>query len=234
MMEVFTRNTVEGAADFPDSYWMNAEEQADLTILLYLCQLITHHLAHFIARFNASTDLQQFSNQHLPSPPTVLVLPMLIPLSTCHEAAKHLIQVLGGPEQARKIAGGTEWWQVRGIRGIEGEWIAEKKQLKEEEKKSKSKLGKNHGKDKEHAEEGEEEREGANMTEEEKDRAYKRQGYDGMRCMLYIHGGQSIVASYCTKLNQKLNHDASDSEQSTRSVLLSVRTSPYCCASLGS
>lgn len=42
--------------------------------------------------------------------------------------------------------------------------------------------GKGKGKEKGEKEDGDE------MTEEEKQQAYKAEGLDGMRCMLYIHG----------------------------------------------
>jgi hypothetical protein len=141
-------------------------------------------------RTRPSPDLQRFSNTHLPSPPNILVLPLLIPLSSCHAAATYLIAALGGPEQARKIVGGSEWWQVRGLKGIEAEWIGVKRQFKDEENKAAKAhshglggLGKGKGKGK-----AEDKGENKEMTEEEKHRAYKAEGLDGMRCMLYIHG----------------------------------------------
>lgn len=118
---------------------------------------------------------------------------MLIPLSSCHEAAGYLIKALGGPDQARKIVGGSEWWQVRGLRGIESEWIGEKRQWKDEKKKAKNDSKKHHTVH--HAEAKEDKKE--EMTEEEKERAYKNEGLDGMRCMLYIHGVSQSYFPIC-------------------------------------
>jgi len=41
----------------------------------------------------------------------------MIPMPSCDEAAKYLIAALGGEEMARKVAGGTKWWQARGVKG---------------------------------------------------------------------------------------------------------------------
>lgn len=66
---------------------------------------------------------------------------MTIPAHTLHQAAKHLIEAFGGPEMTYKIAGGSRWWQVR-AGGLEGEWIAMKKDyepaLKEERERQKA------------------------------------------------------------------------------------------------
>lgn len=41
-----------------------------------------------------------------------------------------------GPEDLSKVVGGERWWQVRGLDGVEGEWITEKTFLGELDKKS--------------------------------------------------------------------------------------------------
>lgn len=51
----------------------------------------------------------------------------MIPLSSCNQAASILIQALGGEQKATEITGGTRWWQVRGLKGIDANWIAVKK-----------------------------------------------------------------------------------------------------------
>lgn len=38
-------------------------------------------------------------------------------MSCCDEAAKIVIQALGGEEMTKKLVGGTKWWQVRGVKG---------------------------------------------------------------------------------------------------------------------
>jgi hypothetical protein len=191
-----TRNTVEGAfIIFCSSHCSS-----------------THHLFF--------PDLQQFSNAHMPSPPTVLVLPLLIPLSVCHDAAKHLIDALGGPEAARSIVGGTEWWQVRGERGVRGEWIAMRRDWREREKKEESHRKKWKA---EREKEKDKDKEERPLTEEELGKEYEKEKMDEMRewrvpsgtsppwltmgrtvtigCMLYIHGVRIQVLPLCSPLS---------------------------------
>ena len=59
----------------------------------------------------------EFSNTQTPSSPYIHLIRVLIPLCICDEAAKVLVQVLGGEGKAREIVGGVKWWQVRGIEG---------------------------------------------------------------------------------------------------------------------
>lgn len=56
--------------------------------------------------------------------------PVLIPLSSCNAAADTLIDWFG-PEELKHVVGGERWWQVRGLDGIDGEWITEKEYLSE-------------------------------------------------------------------------------------------------------
>jgi hypothetical protein len=79
-------------------------------------------------------DLQKFGLTKTPSPPWVLQHRVLIPLNpSCSKAAEYLVQALGGPEYATKIAGGVKWWRVRMQAGVEGEWIGIKKDFEAEE-----------------------------------------------------------------------------------------------------
>ena len=55
---------------------------------------------------------------------------MLIPLKTCNKAADVLIDWFSNPDELRKIAGGKKWWQVRGLDGVDGEWVTERSFLK--------------------------------------------------------------------------------------------------------
>ncbi|KEP50818.1 putative lipase/esterase from carbohydrate esterase family CE10 protein [Rhizoctonia solani 123E] len=82
-------------------------------------------------------ELQQFSNTRIPSPPWVHCVRVMIPLSSCDEAAPLLIQALGGPEAARQVAGGTKWWQVRGVKGVDAQWVAVKRDWREAERRRK-------------------------------------------------------------------------------------------------
>jgi hypothetical protein len=36
-----------------------------------------------------------------------------------------------GPEELRRVVGGDRWWQVRGLDGIDAEWIAERDHIGE-------------------------------------------------------------------------------------------------------
>lgn len=50
--------------------------------------------------------------------------PVIIPLPTCNDAADTLIEWFG-PEELTHVVGGERWWQVRGLSGVDAEWIAE-------------------------------------------------------------------------------------------------------------
>ena len=68
----------------------------------------------------------------MPSPPWAAVAPIVIPLRSCNEAADTLIEWFG-PEELRKVVGGERWWQVRGLDGIDAEWITEKEYLADDD-----------------------------------------------------------------------------------------------------
>lgn len=51
---------------------------------------------------------------------------MLIPLSSCDKAAEKLIEWFD-PDELKQVVGGERWWQVRGLDGLEAEWVTEKK-----------------------------------------------------------------------------------------------------------
>ncbi|KAF9519527.1 hypothetical protein BS47DRAFT_1358130 [Hydnum rufescens UP504] len=59
---------------------------------------------------------------------------VMVPLSSCRLAAEHLINALGGEEQASRVTGGTRWWQVRGLNGVDASWIVMKKDLESAKK----------------------------------------------------------------------------------------------------
>ena len=58
------------------------------------------------------------------------MVPVQIPLSSCNQAADTLIEWFG-PEELKRVVGGERWWQIRGLDGIDAEWIAEKEHLKD-------------------------------------------------------------------------------------------------------
>ncbi|TFY83689.1 hypothetical protein EWM64_g338 [Hericium alpestre] len=77
---------------------------------------------------NTVESLQAFTNTHVPSPFWAVVVPVLIPLRSCNRAADLLIDWFG-PEDLAEVVGGERWWQVRGLDGIDGEWVTEHKFL---------------------------------------------------------------------------------------------------------
>ena len=63
-------------------------------------------------------ELQQFTKLHTPTGPSSHVVRLVVPLSSCAEAARVLVRSLGGEHEARRVVGGVRWWQVRpGDRG---------------------------------------------------------------------------------------------------------------------
>lgn len=71
------------------------------------------------------------TNTHVPAPYWAAVSPVLIPLASCNKAADVLIDWFG-PEELKQVVGGEKWWQVRGLDGIEAEWVTEKEYLRED------------------------------------------------------------------------------------------------------
>lgn len=84
---------------------------------------------HIVKKFIAiSTNdtveaIQAFTNTRIPAQPWATVVHTLIPPSSCQVAADKLIEYFG-PEDLKKVVGGEKWWQVRGLNGIEAEWVA--------------------------------------------------------------------------------------------------------------
>ncbi|KAL4249093.1 hypothetical protein ABKN59_005778 [Abortiporus biennis] len=77
---------------------------------------------------NTIESLQAFTNTHVPAPYWAAVSPVQIPLSSCNKAADILIDWFG-PDDLKTAVGGERWWQIRGLDGIDGEWITEKEFL---------------------------------------------------------------------------------------------------------
>lgn len=91
--------------------------------------------------FNPDSQIRRVSsstNTHVPAPFWNTVVPTRIPLSSCNDAADMLITLLRrtstpsgsnfSEEEAdaefKRVVGGEKWWQVRGLDGLEAEWIA--------------------------------------------------------------------------------------------------------------
>ncbi|KAK0206338.1 hypothetical protein DFS33DRAFT_1372681 [Desarmillaria ectypa] len=73
---------------------------------------------------NTVESLQAFTNTHVLAPYWAAVSPVRIPLSSCNRAADILIDWFG-PDELKRVVGGERWWQVRGLDGVDGEWITE-------------------------------------------------------------------------------------------------------------
>jgi hypothetical protein len=58
-------------------------------------------------------EMQKFAQIHTPIPPSAHVVRVSVPLSSCAEAARLLIDVFGGEVEAKRVLGGVRWWQVR-------------------------------------------------------------------------------------------------------------------------
>ncbi|KAJ3785120.1 hypothetical protein GGU11DRAFT_684254 [Lentinula aff. detonsa] len=128
------------------------------------------------ASFHSVEDIQSFSNTRTPSPPWVHVVRVRVPMSSCDEAAQHLITALGGQEVAVKLVGGVKWWQVRSLDGVDAQWITAKKDWQEAKRRHQ---------DKEKTQNEEKPEPSSDQTES----ATYDQDMDMMRCILYAHGG---------------------------------------------
>ncbi|PBK95203.1 alpha/beta-hydrolase [Armillaria gallica] len=132
-------------------------------------------------------DFQAFSNIRTSSPRRFHVERLVIPMSSCDDAAKYLVQALGGQDAARRVAGGVKWWQARATDGVDAEWITTKKDLREASKRDKAKTAATAApvtlpveESKAHI--------GAHATDNDPET-------DEMRCFLYLHGGGYYVGS---------------------------------------
>ncbi|KAF8879684.1 hypothetical protein CPB85DRAFT_1341605 [Mucidula mucida] len=124
-----------------------------------------------IATNHTVEELQALGNTRTPSPPWVDVIRVLVPMSCCDEAAKLLTKALGGEEVARRMVGGVKWWQVRGLNGVDGQWIHANKDWKDAKQREK-----------------------ADDPLPETPAEYA-QDMDDMRCILYFHGGGYFMGS---------------------------------------
>lgn len=95
-------------------------------------ELMFDEAFHIVKQFIniATTDtvesLQRFTNTHVPAQPGTTSLRLLIPIDSCDDSAKLLIKYFG-EDDLRQLVGGRLWWQVRGLRGVQAEWIAMRK-----------------------------------------------------------------------------------------------------------
>ncbi|KAI9452279.1 hypothetical protein BJY52DRAFT_940839 [Lactarius psammicola] len=162
-----------------------------------------------VATRHSVEDLQSFSNVRTPSPPWVHVVRLVVPMASCDEAAIYLIKAFGGEDVMKRVVGGTKWWQVRGIRGLDAEWICAKKDWQNAQKRAKERRG-SVATPQEHTGPGlhdpilnsviskpplESEGEAGHQPAPPKDKETSRDSaayqpeMDEMRCILYSHGG---------------------------------------------
>ncbi|KAJ7099552.1 hypothetical protein B0H15DRAFT_820712 [Mycena belliarum] len=128
-----------------------------------------------VSSYNTVEEVQAFANTRTPSPPWVHVVRLVVPVSCCDDAAQYLITALGGADATQKLVGGCKWWQVRGIPGVDAQWITAKKDW--QEAKRRYKMYHN----------------SRSMNEApvdpDADSAPYEEHMDEMRCILYAHGG---------------------------------------------
>ncbi|KAI0082430.1 alpha/beta-hydrolase [Panus rudis PR-1116 ss-1] len=92
-----------------------------------------------LSTHNTVESLQSFTNTHIPAPYWAAVCPVQIPLSSCNRAADVLIDWFG-PDELKQVVGGERWWQIRGLDGIDAEWITEREFLRDVKSESNEKL----------------------------------------------------------------------------------------------
>ncbi|KAG9102351.1 hypothetical protein FRC06_002069 [Ceratobasidium sp. 370] len=156
-------------------------------------ELGTHHTVD---------DLQSFTNTHVPSPFWTTVIPTRIPLSSCNDAADLVIKLLRqtstpsgsnfSDEEAdaefKRVVGGERWWQVRGLDGIEAEWVAMKDDWENISKAEKRKERKKQ-RHREHAAKRNTKHGKHPMEDPLANEEYTEDIDNLTRVMLYIHGG---------------------------------------------
>ncbi|KAJ1310944.1 hypothetical protein OPQ81_009456 [Rhizoctonia solani] len=160
---------------------------------------------------NTVDDLQAFTNTHIPAPFWTTVIPTRIPLSSCNEAADLLITLLrrtstpSGSDyteeeaeaEFKRVVGGERWWQVRGLDGVEAEWVAMKSDW-EQISKAERRKEKKKQRHREHATRRKAKR-GKHPAEDPLASEEYTEDIDNLtRVMLYIHGGAYFWGSINT------------------------------------
>ncbi|KAH8827893.1 hypothetical protein DL96DRAFT_1527725 [Flagelloscypha sp. PMI_526] len=137
-------------------------------------------------------ECQGFSNTPTPSSPWIQTVRVLVPRSSCDKAAELLITAFGGKDGCHRTVGGTKWWQVRSLDGVDGEWITARKDWKEYKRrakeKKKSEAETDPKQDSTGADNGNPLPEAGVASEPPPEGVYDRE-MDDMRCILYAHGG---------------------------------------------
>ncbi|KAH9020633.1 Alpha/Beta hydrolase protein [Lactarius pseudohatsudake] len=145
-------------------------------------------------------ELQQFTNLHTPVGPSSQVVRVAVPQTCCAEAARVLVRAFGGEDDACRVVGGVRWWQVRpGDRGIDAEWIMDKRDWKEVRRREKATATADKTQTRESGSPGADagmrpsplSSSGAHArvsTDDAEVSAYRPE-MDEMRCLLWAHGG---------------------------------------------
>ncbi|WFD08450.1 hypothetical protein MVES1_003826 [Malassezia vespertilionis] len=85
--------------------------------------LMIKELADYLTHETAE-DVQKLTDTQLPAPPWASSRKVMIPMSTCSDAAQYLIEYFG-PQSLQEVVGGARWWQMRTLEGVPGEWISQ-------------------------------------------------------------------------------------------------------------
>ncbi|KAF8514646.1 lipase/ esterase [Hysterangium stoloniferum] len=206
VLETFFKHYLNRASTSSDASERSSSRKQDL-LWHEAFQVVKSVFRHTIE------DFQEFGNARIPAPPWIYVEWTLIPISVCDIAAVHLIKAFGGEDVTKRVIGGTKWWQVRGIRGVECQWICQKSHLQKGRKAAKSMTA--NMKSAEHS--------SAQATNKpfvklSKFGTYSDDGsisyMDGTRCMLYAHGGgyyfgsidqeRYVMQRYARKINGRV------------------------------
>ncbi|KAG2104030.1 uncharacterized protein F5147DRAFT_270934 [Suillus discolor] len=169
-------------------------QQSNFATQLHQDELLYHEAFNIVKSFlEASTyhtveEVQAFSNNRTPFLPSSHIVRLLVPLSCCDEAATYVIQALGGEELAKRLVGGTKWWQVRGVKGIDAEWITDHKDYQEAKKRNKAKHKESSNTEIPTSESDTQASSGLPASSSNEGNIYKEE-MDEMRCILYAHGG---------------------------------------------
>lgn len=145
-----------------------------------------------ISTYHSVEQVQAFANHRTAAPPSVRVVRLLVPVSCCDEAAAYLIEALGGEDHAKRIVGGTKWWQVRGIPGIDAEWITSKKDLQQDKKRRTQ--SKENGATCPSVPPTKDATASPQTSNPEASSTYHKD-MDELRCILYAHGGGYFFGS---------------------------------------
>ncbi|KAI0919010.1 hypothetical protein AcV5_002037 [Taiwanofungus camphoratus] len=167
------------------------KERGDGVTQLSQDELLYDEVFHVVKTFlEAATkhtveELQEFSNTRTPSPPWTHVVRLVVPMSCCDDAATYLIKALGGEEVTKRVVGGTKWWQVRGVGGIDAEWITAKKDWEEAKKRHKAQQKEKSSNIRKASRSADMPKDGSSQ---EAPAVYEPE-MDKMRCILFAHGG---------------------------------------------